>query len=177
MNQYEAMFVFEPTFGGSFERCETEIRRLLDRGEAELVFCKLWEERRLAYRIKGCKRGVYVLTFFKAKPDKITPLERDAKISEPILRMLVLRADGTTPEMMEAQSAAPAESTSDSRYGRSSAPAPKRDSGKATVVVKESATTSTAVADKPKDSVEAKSDDHTDAKSDNKTEDSSDDKA
>jgi ribosomal protein S6 len=95
------MFLFDPTFGNSFERCETEVRRLMERAEAELIFCSKWDERRLAYRIKGRKRGVYVLTCFEASADKIVGLERDAKISEDILRLLVLRADGTTREMLE----------------------------------------------------------------------------
>ncbi len=101
MNQYEAMFLFDPTFGASFESCEKEIRRLMDRAEAELVFCRKWDDRRLAYRINGRKRGVYVLTYFKAKPEKVVPLERDAQLSEDILRLLVLRADDVTPESME----------------------------------------------------------------------------
>lgn len=102
MKQYEAMFLFDPTFGSSFEQCEAEIRRLLERAEAEILICRKWEERRLAYRIKGRKRGVYVLVFFKASPEKITPLERDAKLSESILRLLVLRAETMTLEAMEA---------------------------------------------------------------------------
>lgn len=101
MNQYEAMFLFDPTFGASFEACETEIKRLMERASAELLFCRRWEERRLAYKIKGRKRGVYVLVYFKAPPDKIVPLERDVQIAENILRVLVLRADYVTPEMME----------------------------------------------------------------------------
>ena len=101
MNLYEGMFLFDPTFGASFENCETEIRRLMDRAEAELVFCRKWDDRRLAYRIKGRKRGVYVLIYFKAKAEKIVPLERDAQLSEDILRLLVLRADDVTPEAME----------------------------------------------------------------------------
>ena len=101
MKQYEAMFLFDPTFGSSFEQCDAEIRRLLERAEAEILICRKWEERRLAYRIKGRKRGVYVLVFFRASPEKITPLERDAKLSESILRLLVLRAENVTPEAME----------------------------------------------------------------------------
>ena len=58
MNQYEAMFLFDPTFGSSFENCEREIQRLLERADAEIVFCRTWDERRLAYKIKGRKRCV-----------------------------------------------------------------------------------------------------------------------
>ena len=101
MNQYEAMFLFDPTFAASFDACESEVKRLMDRADAELLFCRKWEERRLAHRIKGRKRGVYALVYFKAPPDKIKPLERDAQISENILRLLVLRADYVTPETME----------------------------------------------------------------------------
>lgn len=101
MNQYEAMFLFDPTFGTNLEDCEAEIRRVMDRAEAEILFCKKWDERRLAYRIKGRKRGVYMLVYFKASSSKITPLERDVQLSEPILRLLVLRADDITAEMME----------------------------------------------------------------------------
>lgn len=101
MNQYEAMFLFDPTFGASFDDCETEVRRLMERAGGELVFCKKWDERRLAYKVKGRKRGVYVLTYFNAQPDRISGIERDVKISENVLRVLILRADGVTQEMME----------------------------------------------------------------------------
>ncbi len=101
MNQYEAMFLFDPTFGAAFENCETEIHRLMERAKAEIVFCKKWDERRLSFRIKGRKRGVYVLTYFNAPTDRIGPLERDVQISENILRALIVRADGVTMEMME----------------------------------------------------------------------------
>lgn len=121
MNQYEAMYLFDPTFGGSLENCEAEIRRIMGRAEAELVFCKRWDERRLAFKLKGRKRGVYVLTFFNAHPSKIAGIERDARLSENILRVLVLRADGMTPDLMEKASIAktePAEgTTTEGGYG------------------------------------------------------------
>ena len=102
LNLYEAMFLFDPTYGATFEACETEIRRIMDRAEAEIVFCKSWDERQLAYRINGRKRGVYVLVYFKAGATKIGGIERDVQLSEHLLRILVLRADGVTPDMMEA---------------------------------------------------------------------------
>lgn len=101
MNQYEAMFLFDPTFGSTFENCESEVRRLMERAKAKILLLRQWDERRLAYRIKGRKRGVYVLVYFEAEPDKITPLERDAKLAENVLRLMVVRAEGVTPEMMD----------------------------------------------------------------------------
>lgn len=101
MNQYEGMYLFDPTFGASWENCEGEVRRLMARAGAEILLCRKWDEKRLAFPVKGRKRGVYVLTYFKAAPEKITPLERDAHLSENVLRLLVLRADDATPESME----------------------------------------------------------------------------
>ena len=106
MNQYEAMFLFDPTFAGSFENCEAEVRRLIGRADGEVIFCRKWDERRLAYKMKGRKRGVYVLVYFNGPPDKIGVLERDVQISENVLRILVLRAEGVTREMMEAAASA-----------------------------------------------------------------------
>ena len=101
LRQYEAMFLFDPTFGSTFENCEQEIRRLLERAEAQILFCRKWDERRLAYKVNGRKRGVYVLVYFQSCPTKIRPLEHDARLSEHLLRLLVLRADGLTREDME----------------------------------------------------------------------------
>lgn len=101
MNQYEAMFLFDPTFGATLENCEEEIRRLMERAEAEIILCKKWDERRLAYKIKGRKRGVYVIVYFNAPPGNIVKLERDSKLAENVLRMLVLRAEGLSAESME----------------------------------------------------------------------------
>ncbi len=101
MKQYEAMFLFDPTFGSTFEACETEIRRIFDRSGAKALFCRKWDERRLAFRVDGRKRGVYVLVYFNVETDKIGSIERDSRLSEGVLRVLILQAEGVTPEMME----------------------------------------------------------------------------
>ncbi|MCH8149369.1 MAG: 30S ribosomal protein S6 [Planctomycetes bacterium] len=106
MNQYEGMFLFDPTFGSSIENCETEVNRLMERADGEILFIGKWDERRLAYRINGRKRGVYMLVYFNAPPDKIAGMQRDAQISEDLLRLMVVRADGVSRDMMERQCAA-----------------------------------------------------------------------
>ena len=165
MNQYEAMFLFDPTFGSSFEACEAEVRRVMERAEAEVVFCRKWDERRLAYRIKGRKRGIYVLVYFKAASEKIVGLERDAQLSENVLRVLILRADDVSPEVMERAVTAPGaelsvrtESKDESTEGETpkkvdagattDAPAPTAEPSAGAEVATEAAT-DTAVMDEP----------------------------
>ena len=157
MNQYEAMFLFDPTFGNSFEKCEAEIRRLMDRVQGEIIVCRKWDERRLAYRIKGRKRGVYVLVYFKAAPDRIVGLQRDAKLSENILRLLVLRADRLTRQDMESafpsRGEEPAKTSGEP--GKASEPAPEAsetpESEEAVEITSEPVATETAVAEPPPD--------------------------
>lgn len=76
MNQYEAMFVFDPTFGGAFEKCEAEIGRLMERAGGEIIICRKWDERRLAYRINSdkpaCMRLCPVWSFRLTPPDLIS---------------------------------------------------------------------------------------------------------
>ncbi len=98
MNQYETMFLFDPTFASDFGNAKEEVERILKRAEAEIVFLEKWEERKLAYEIKGRKRGCYVLVYYNCAAEKIKGIERDAQLSEPVLRILVKRADGITPE-------------------------------------------------------------------------------
>ncbi len=100
MNTYEAMFVFDPAAGSTLESVQTEVNRLMTRAEAEVIVTRRLEERRLTFEIDGRKRGLYVLTYFRAEGPKIGPLERDARLSESILRVLILRADHVTEETM-----------------------------------------------------------------------------
>ena len=100
MNTYEAMFLFDPAAGSSLESVQAEVDRLMTRAEAEVIVTRRLEERRLAYEIDGRKRGLYVLTYFRADGPKIGPLERDIRLCEPILRALILRADHVTEEIM-----------------------------------------------------------------------------
>lgn len=108
MKTYEAMFLLDPSLGADWSAAEVEVKRILDRAEAKVLGLKKWDERKLAYPIKRNKRGVYVLVFFEAAPEKIGPLERDVHLSEKILRVLVLRRERLTPEeIQKALTAAP----------------------------------------------------------------------
>lgn len=95
---YEAMFLFDPTVGVTWERVEEQMKRLMERAEGEIIKMKKWDERRLTYEVEGRKRGVYVLAFFRAPTEKIVGLERDCQLSEEILRVLVLCRDHMADE-------------------------------------------------------------------------------
>lgn len=98
---YEGMFIVDA--GGDYEAAAEPVRTVLSRSEAEVLAMKPWDERKLAYEIKGRRRGLYVLTYFKADAEKIASIEHDCQFSEQILRALVLRKDHVTEEEINAE--------------------------------------------------------------------------
>jgi small subunit ribosomal protein S6 len=80
-----------------------------------------WDERRLAYDVKGNKRGVYFLTRFTADTRKVKEIERDCRLSEKMLRALIVRNDELTDEQMSNVEAA--QRTADEVKLREDAPA------------------------------------------------------
>ena len=99
---YEGMFLFPQAQAGELQAAVDHIEEVLRRAEAELISLQKWDERRLAYEIKGNKRGVYFLAYFKVKPSALTGIERDCNLSERMLRSIILRAEHIPLEVMEA---------------------------------------------------------------------------
>ena len=102
MNQYEVMYVIDTALEDS---ARTElINRFNERvvkngGEVERV--DEWGKRRLAYAINYKTEGYYVLMYIKAPADLPRELERNLKISESVLRYLVIRYEGELPAKRE----------------------------------------------------------------------------
>ena len=109
MKTYEAMFLMDPALAVDLPAAEAEIRRILDRAEAEVLGLVKWDERRLAYPIRKHKRGLYMLSYFKAAHDRIVDIDRDVRLSETVIRALVLAKEAITAEDIDkALAAAPA---------------------------------------------------------------------
>ncbi len=99
---YEAMFLFPQHQATDLRGAVDHVENILARAEAEIISLSKWDERRLAYEIRGNKRGIYFLVYFRARRDAIAGIERDCNLSERMLRSIVLRADQVPLERMEA---------------------------------------------------------------------------
>ena len=100
ISAYEAMFVASQAEAADFSGLIDHINTLLERAGAELVAMQKWDERRLAFEIDKQRRAVFILTYFRSPTESIARLERDVRISERLLRALVVRADHLTEEEM-----------------------------------------------------------------------------
>jgi SSU ribosomal protein S6P len=52
-----------------------------------------WGKRRLAYGIEDYLEGIYVLWYFNGQPETVDELDRVIKISDRILRHIIIRKD------------------------------------------------------------------------------------
>ena len=100
-NTYEAMFLLGPS-GADGEKAVALVRGMVEKHGGSILVIKKWDERKLAYEVQGQKRGTYVIAFFKAAGANVTAFERDVRLSDDILRVMVLRADHLSPEEMAA---------------------------------------------------------------------------
>ncbi len=100
IKQYEAMYLFPQSATADLESAITHIREPLERHGATVVSLAKWDERKLAYDVAGNKRGVYFIVYFTAPTTALHSIERDYGLSERLLRFMIMRADGLTPEQM-----------------------------------------------------------------------------
>lgn len=91
---YECMFLLDPNkVSGDVPGAAKQLHTLIERNGAEILATRPWDERRLAYPIKGHKKGLYYLTCFRSEGPKVPELERDFILSELILRYLIVKVD------------------------------------------------------------------------------------
>ncbi len=99
---YEGMFLVDSAKAASdWDGVNAAIKKILDRAGAEIVSMRKWDDRRLAYDIRGTSRGTYMLCYFKADGQKIQGIEKDVQLSENIIRVLILSTDQMTKEDIE----------------------------------------------------------------------------
>jgi small subunit ribosomal protein S6 len=66
---------------------------MIEKFGGEMLVSRLWEERRLAFPIKGHRRGTYWLTYFRLDSSKLGELKRLCQITEDIVRVLFLKVE------------------------------------------------------------------------------------
>ena len=91
--KYEVVFILNPVIGDEAITATTEKIKALVEASATLEKVDIWGRRRLAYEISDQKEGFYVLIDFSSDAEFPKELERVLKISDGVLRFLVVRAD------------------------------------------------------------------------------------
>ena len=91
---YECMFLLDTNkVAGDVQGSSKQLHAILEKNSAEVLASRPWNEGRLAYPIKGHKKGLYYLTYFRAEGPALSKIEADFALNEMILRSLVLKID------------------------------------------------------------------------------------
>jgi small subunit ribosomal protein S6 len=110
---YEALFLIDPAIASDFDGISAAVKKIIERNNGDIITLKKWDERKLAYELKGKTRGTYIVVYFNGDPLKIAAIEREVNLSEQLMRVMILRGDlmtdedinKDTPAMIEKQKA------------------------------------------------------------------------
>ncbi len=100
-NVYECMFLLDTNkVAGDVPAAAKQLHTILERNHAEILASRPWDERKLQYPVKGHRKGLYYLTYFRTEGKNLLNIERDVALNEMILRSLTLRVEPKHVETM-----------------------------------------------------------------------------
>src|SRR5947199_3913379 len=94
-NVYECMFLLDTNkVAGDVPTAAKQLHAILEKNQGEILASRPWDERRLAYPIKGHKKGLYYLVYFRTEGKNLAVIENDFSLmSDLVMRMLILHID------------------------------------------------------------------------------------
>ena len=92
MRDYELTVIFRPEIAEEEIPAEIDkVSQMISQKGGVVGEVNRWGRKRLAYTIKHCREGNYVLTPFKMDPSSALELDKNLESSERILRHLLVR--------------------------------------------------------------------------------------
>ncbi len=93
MRKYETIFVLKPDLEEDARKAAIDKFTGIINSDGEVTNVDEWGSRRLAYEIDKIREGYYVLVDFVANTDLPAELERNYKISDDVIRYIVVNND------------------------------------------------------------------------------------
>jgi small subunit ribosomal protein S6 len=88
---YEGMFLLDSSrFATDSKGATDQITGMIEKCGGTLVAHRPWQDGRLAYAVKGHRKGLHYLTYFKMPGEGIRDLTRACKLSDLVLRHVVI---------------------------------------------------------------------------------------
>lgn len=106
-NVYEGMFILDTNqYGRDPDGVSRQLTTAIQDVGGEILVSRFWEERRLAYPIKGQRKGAYWLTYFRVDSRRLTEIKSKNHLNENIIRALYLKVDPRIVETLVAHAKA-----------------------------------------------------------------------
>ena len=95
MREYEMMFIIKPDLAEEeITEIKDRLRKIIDDFGGEFTDeVGGWGRKRMAYRIEDYAEGIYSLWHFKGQPETVQELDRVIKISDSLMRHIIIRKD------------------------------------------------------------------------------------
>lgn len=93
LKKYETIFIIDSEVGEESTKALVEKFKTMLETSAQLENVDEWGKRKLAYEIDDKTEGYYVLANFSAEPNFPAELERVYKITEGILKYIIINKD------------------------------------------------------------------------------------
>ncbi|NSW76782.1 MAG: 30S ribosomal protein S6 [Candidatus Atribacteria bacterium] len=94
MNRYELGIVVKPTLSeGELNALVEKMKGLVTEQGGEIESVNLWGKRRLAYPVEKHNEGYYVFFRFLLSPAKVEEIGRVARLTEEILRYILVKEE------------------------------------------------------------------------------------
>ena len=99
-NVYECLFIFDSNrYARDPNKVAAAIPAMVEELDGEILANRLWNEQRLAYPIRGQRKGTYWLTYFRLDSNRVSEFNRACQLNDNILRNLTLKVD---PRLVDA---------------------------------------------------------------------------
>ena len=97
---YECMVIFDANrFARDPQGLAERFQKIINKFGGETLVSRLWNEQKLAYPIRGHRKGTYWLTYMRLDSSKLPDFNRELRINESVLRTLTLLVE---PRLVEA---------------------------------------------------------------------------
>ena len=93
MTNYELMFIIDPTLEDEKKEATVETVKGIIEADGTVGEVDVWGLRNLAYPIQKKNEGYYVVVTFQASPELPKELDRRLRISEVVMRHLIINKD------------------------------------------------------------------------------------
>ena len=92
MNLYEKIMILNPGLDAkAVEETVEKVKEKITKQGGEILKSENWGTRKLAYELNKQDKGIYILLLFKSPPSTILELERFCKVTDTVIKFMVVR--------------------------------------------------------------------------------------
>jgi small subunit ribosomal protein S6 len=90
---YEITVIYHPDLEIDLSKAADKVQKIFAEAGGEIAKTDDWGKRKLAYPIDKQSHGIYLFYLLKLSPDKVRKIEEKLKITDEVIRYLIVRVD------------------------------------------------------------------------------------